>query len=87
MTAQTALRIGLVTEIVPNDQLRDRAAELAAEIAARRPEGIQGTVQAMWEARDLPPTLAVRHGEFYTDLGKTDANPASLNNERKPRTR
>ncbi|ETB35553.1 enoyl-CoA hydratase [Mycobacterium avium subsp. hominissuis 10-5606] len=87
MTAQTALRIGLVTEIVPDDQLRDRAAELAAEIAARRPEGIQGTVRAMWEARDLPPTLAARHGKFYTDLGNAGAKPDSLNNKKKPRTR
>ncbi|BBX17028.1 enoyl-CoA hydratase [Mycolicibacterium duvalii] len=87
MTAQTALRIGLVTEIVPDDQLRDRAAELAAEIAARRPEGIQGTVRAMWEARDLPPTLAARQGKFYTDLGNAGAEPDSLNNKKKPRTR
>jgi E-phenylitaconyl-CoA hydratase len=49
LTAQTALRIGLVTEVAPEDQLRNRAAGLAAEIAARRPQGIQGTVRAMWE--------------------------------------
>ena len=87
MTAQTALRIGIVTEIVPDDQLRARAAELAAEIAARRPAGIQGTVRAMWEARDLPPTIAARHGKFYTDLGNAGAKPDSLNNKKKPRTR
>lgn len=55
MSAQTALRIGLVTEVVPDDQLRVRAFELASEIAARRPNGVQGTVRAMWEARDLTP--------------------------------
>ena len=87
MTAQTALRIGIVTEIVPDDELRPRAAELAAEIAARRPAGIQGTVRAMWEARDLPPTIAARHGKFYTDLGNAGAAPDSLNNKMKPRTR
>jgi enoyl-CoA hydratase/carnithine racemase len=87
MTAQTALRIGIVTEVVPDDQLRSRATELAAEIAARRPEGIQGTVRAMWEARDLPPTTAARHGKFYTDLGNAGATPDSLNNKKRPRTR
>jgi len=69
LTAQTALRIGLVTEVVPDDQLRSRAANLAAQIAARRAEGIQGTVRAMWEARDLPPSIAQRHGLSYTHIG------------------
>ncbi|MGA8126190.1 MAG: enoyl-CoA hydratase/isomerase family protein, partial [Mycobacterium sp.] len=85
--AQTALRIGLVTEVVPNDQLRDRAFELASEIAARRPNGVQGTVRAMWEARDLTPSVAARHGKFFTDLGNAGARPDTLNNKKKPRTR
>ena len=38
MTAYTALRLGLVTEVVPDDQLRQRAKELAGEIAQRRPD-------------------------------------------------
>jgi enoyl-CoA hydratase/carnithine racemase len=87
LTAQTALRIGIVTEVVPDDQLGARAAELAGEIAARRPQGIQGTVRAMWEARDLPPTVAARHGMSYTHIGNAGAAPDSLNNKKKPRTR
>jgi len=88
LAAQTALRIGLVTEIVPDDQLRSRAAELAAEIAARRPEGIQGTVRAMWEARDLPPIIAQRHGLSYTHIGNAGAGRSdSRINKRAPRTR
>ena len=42
ISAQTALRIGIVTEVVPDDQLRSRATELAGEIAARRPVGGSG---------------------------------------------
>jgi enoyl-CoA hydratase/carnithine racemase len=87
MTAQTALRVGIVTEVVPDSELRSRAFELAAEIASRRPNGIQGTVRAMWEARDLTPSLAARHGMSYTHLGNAGATPDSLNNKRKPRTR
>jgi enoyl-CoA hydratase/carnithine racemase len=87
ISAQTALRIGIVTEVVPDDQLRARAAELAGEIAARRPNGIQGTVRAMWEARDLTPSVAARHGKFYTDLGNAGASQDSLNNNKRPRTR
>jgi enoyl-CoA hydratase/carnithine racemase len=88
ISAQTALRIGLVTQVVPDDQLRSRATELACEIAARRPSGIQGTVRAMWEARDLSPTTAARHGKFYTDLGNAGAGRTdSRANKKKPRTR
>jgi E-phenylitaconyl-CoA hydratase len=88
MSAQTALRIGIVTEVVPDDQLRARATELACEIAARRPLGVQGTVRAMWEARDLPPSTAARHGKFYTDLGNAGAGRTdSRANKKSPRTR
>jgi E-phenylitaconyl-CoA hydratase len=88
VTAQTALRIGLVTEVVPGDQLRSRAAELAAEIAARRPDGVQGTVRAMWEARDLPPSIAARHGLSYTHIGNAGAGRSdSRTNKKAPRSR
>jgi E-phenylitaconyl-CoA hydratase len=88
ISAQTALRIGIVTEVVPDDQLRSRATELAGEIAARRPLGVQGTVRAMWEARDLPPSTAARHGKFYTDLGNDGAGRTdSRANKKAPRTR
>jgi E-phenylitaconyl-CoA hydratase len=88
ISAQTALRIGIVTEIVPDDQLRSRATELACEIAVRRSMGVQGTVRAMWEARDLPPSAAARHGKFYTDLGNAGAGRTdSRANKKAPRTR
>jgi E-phenylitaconyl-CoA hydratase len=88
VTAYTALRIGLVTEVVADDQLRTRAAELAAEIASRRPQAIQGTVRAMWEARDLPPSTAQRHGLSYTHLGNAGGGRTdSRANKKKPRTR
>ncbi|WP_407685931.1 enoyl-CoA hydratase/isomerase family protein [Mycobacterium sp. HUMS_1102779] len=89
LTAQTAQRIGLVTEIVPDDQLRARAAELAREIAARRPLAIQGTVRAMWEARDLSPSLRQRHGLSYTQIGnpRGDERTDSRTNKRTPRFR
>jgi E-phenylitaconyl-CoA hydratase len=88
LTAQTALRIGLVTEIVPDDQLRSRAAELAGEISARRPQGIQGTVRAMWEARDLSPSTRQRHGLSYTHIGNAGPGRSdSRTNKRAPRKR
>lgn len=88
ISAQTALRIGLVTEVVPDDELRSRAHDLAVEIAGRRPEAIQGTVRAMWEARDLPPSIAQRHGLAYTQIGNATEGPTdSRTNKRAPRQR
>ena len=87
LTAQTALRIGLVTEVVPDSELRTRAAQLAGEIAARRPEGIQGTVRAMWEARDVPPSIALQRGMSYTHIGNAGATNDSRTNRRQPRLR
>ncbi|EUA36988.1 enoyl-CoA hydratase/isomerase family protein [Mycobacterium avium subsp. avium 2285 (R)] len=88
LSAHTALRLGLVTEVVPDAELRTRAHELAAEIAARRPQSIQGTVRALWESRDLPPSLAQRHGLSYTHIGNAgDGRTDSRANKRAPRTR
>jgi E-phenylitaconyl-CoA hydratase len=88
LTAQTALRIGLVTEIVADDQLRSRATGLAGEIASRRPDGVQGTVRAMWEARDLAPSLRQRHGMSYTHLGNDYSGQGDSRTDRRPpRTR
>ena len=87
ISAQTALRIGLVTEVVADDQLRSRAGQLASEIAGRRPQAIQGTVRAMWEARDLAPSTAARHGMSYTHIGNVGAAGNARGNRSTPRTR
>ncbi|CAN5811439.1 enoyl-CoA hydratase/isomerase family protein [soil metagenome] len=88
MSAQTALRVGLVTEIVAADQLRLRAAELAHEIAGRRPQAVQGTVRAVWEARDLTPSVRQRHGLSYTQIGNPGSGRSdSRTNKKAPRTR
>jgi enoyl-CoA hydratase/carnithine racemase len=69
ITAPTALRLGLVTEVLPREQLWPAAQALAEEIAGRRPEAIQGTVRAIWEALDEPWSVSQRHGLSYTQLG------------------
>jgi enoyl-CoA hydratase/carnithine racemase len=69
MTADTALRIGLVSEVVPNDQLWTRANVLARRIAAKPPVAIQGTVRAIWESLDLGRTAALERGLYYTQIG------------------
>ncbi len=69
ITAETALRIGLVTEVLPRDQLPDRAREIALSIAERDPKAIQGTVRAIWESIEMPRPTAIHNGLSYTQIG------------------
>jgi enoyl-CoA hydratase/carnithine racemase len=69
ITAQTALRIGLVTEVVSRDGLRDRAREIALSIAQRDPKAMQGTVRAIWESLEIPRPTAIHNGISYTQIG------------------
>lgn len=69
VSADTALRIGLVSEIVSPEQLWARAHEIAATIAAKPPSATQGTVKAIWESLDKPYRAALDQGLIYTRLG------------------
>jgi enoyl-CoA hydratase/carnithine racemase len=69
VTAETALRLGLVTEVVPRADLRERAHAIAASIAGRDPIAIQGTVRAIWESLDMTRTMALQNGMAYTHIG------------------
>ena len=69
LTATTALRLGLVTEVVPLAELRDRVHDIAASIAARNPTAIQGTVRAIWESLDMTRSMALQNGMAYTNIG------------------
>ena len=53
MTAQTAQRIGLVSEVVPLDELQNASDRLAEIVASQPPEAVQGTLRAIWAASDM----------------------------------
>jgi enoyl-CoA hydratase/carnithine racemase len=67
--AETALRIGLVTEVVARDELWAHAHDIAAAIAAKPSAATQGTVRAIWESLDRPYRAAMEQGLIYTRLG------------------
>jgi enoyl-CoA hydratase/carnithine racemase len=74
LTADTALRLGIVTEVVPREELWARAQQLAAEIASRRPEAIQGSVRAIWESLDMTRGAALQNGILFTHIGNPPPN-------------
>ena len=67
--ADTAARIGLVSEVVAPDDLWSRAHEIAATIATKPPSATQGTVKAIWESLDKPYRAAMEQNLIYTRLG------------------
>ncbi|MGE0215627.1 enoyl-CoA hydratase/isomerase family protein [Mycolicibacterium sp.] len=90
VSAQTALRIGLVTEVVDETHLWSRAHEIAATIAAKPPTATQGTVKAIWESLDKPYRAAMDQGLIYTRLGNPIAKTELAQREipkRAPRIR
>nr|WP_087574859.1 enoyl-CoA hydratase/isomerase family protein [Sphingomonas sp. CDS-1] len=69
ISAYTALRIGLVTEVVENEKLWDRAHELAVKIAAKPAAATQGSCRAIWESLDQPRSVALQTALKYCFLG------------------
>ncbi|MER6081751.1 enoyl-CoA hydratase/isomerase family protein [Streptomyces sp. NPDC001833] len=69
VSAARALQIGLVSEVLPREDLWDRADDIARIIAAKPPAAVQGTVRAIWESLDSTRTQALRTGLSYTQLG------------------
>ncbi len=67
--AQTALRIGLVTEVLPLDRLYDRARELAEIIADKPSVATQGSVKAIWQSLDMPRSTALATALKYCQMG------------------
>jgi enoyl-CoA hydratase/carnithine racemase len=87
ITPDTALRIGLVTEVVPRAELHDRANEIATRIAERNPMAIQGTVRAIWESMDLPRTAALDRGLAYAQIGNVGVDHSQPRRNESPRYR
>jgi enoyl-CoA hydratase/carnithine racemase len=76
VSAQRALTIGLVTEVLPREALWDRADVLANRLAEKHPLAVQGTVKAVWDslsmssygARELP----LMYPQMVNGIAKTE---------------
>ena len=71
VSAETAQRIGLVSEVVPGEDLLPAARALAATFAAQPPLAVQATLRTLWAARDLPASQATALGNVFLQLGTT----------------
>ena len=69
LSAQRAYEIGLVSQIVPKEQLHDTVEWAATTIASQPALAIEGTVRAIWAAREMGHRQALRLGYAYVDMG------------------
>lgn len=68
LSAARALSIGLVTEVMPREQLWDRAHTLAARLAEKPPLAVQGTVKAVWDSLSMTIEACRSVPLMYTQL-------------------
>lgn len=61
--AQEAWRIGLVTEVVPDERLVERTQEVAELAASVSPAAVQRSIAAIWASFELPLSEAYARGQ------------------------
>ena len=64
MDAETAMRVGLVSHIVPREQLLDKAHQIAGVICERGPLAVRAAKEAIQRGMDMP----LDHGRAFEDL-------------------
>ena len=69
MSAATAHRIGLVSEICPADELMERARWVADAIASQPAVGVQASLRSIWTANDLGTRQALSMGPSLLTTG------------------
>ena len=70
VSAKRAYEIGIVSEVVPLDDLHDKARWVAETIASYPTVAVQATVRSIWNARDLGQRQALDVGYAFVALGQ-----------------
>ena len=93
MSAATAHRIGLVSEVCPANELMERARWVADAIASQPAVGVQASLRSIWAANDLGTKQALLMGPSllttgFDMTGMEEGNAAFSSGKRiDPRTR
>ena len=73
LSAQRAYEVGLVSEVVPKEQLHERTAWAAGVVAGQPALAVQGTVRALWTGLELSRRQALDHAFLFTNIGTSAA--------------
>ncbi|MBE8473749.1 enoyl-CoA hydratase/isomerase family protein [Streptomyces justiciae] len=88
MSARRAYEIGLVSELAEPGEVLARATEAAAVIAAQPAAGVQGTVRALWAAREAALAAGFAQAPHLISLGNLPGDrQAELFSARRPEFR
>jgi enoyl-CoA hydratase/carnithine racemase len=71
VSAARAYQVGFVTEVVAPTQLLDAARQVARTIAASPPRSVEGSLRALWTARELSRQQALDLGYLFVAHGNT----------------
>lgn len=74
MSAERAHTLGLVSEVVPADELMERAMWVAESIASAPNLAVQGTLRAIWMAHESARQAALEQVSSFVSLGTTYEN-------------
>jgi len=69
ISAQRALEVGFVTEVVAAGDLGRAAHRVAAAIASQPPAAVQATLRSLWAAEELTRAQALDLGNSFLNLG------------------
>lgn len=88
MSAERALAVGLVTEVVPHEKLMERARELAGMICENSPLAVWGTKMGILRGLGLPieqaEEISVAYLEVVEQTEDHDEGPRAFMEKRKP---
>lgn len=73
MSAERAREIGMVSEVVPRDELLERAGWAARVIADTPPLVVQGTMRALWTALEVGRAQGIGVANLFTRIGSDAA--------------
>jgi len=81
LSAERAREIGLVSEVVPREELRERASWAARVIADSPALVVQGTMRALWTALEVSRKQGIDLAHLFTRIG-SDADAFRQGQER-----
>ena len=68
ITAQRALELGVVDQVVPAEELMPAAKALAEKIASNAPLAVRAIMDTVTKGMELPLPYALRHAELINDV-------------------
>lgn len=77
ISAQKAEAIGLVTQVVPADELRAVAFDVAASIASCHPAAVQATLRTLWASATLSAAQVADLGNIFLNLSMSAESMAA----------